>query len=202
MANATALAGRARFFFPRLRGDRKSYLSWVPLVHFNEFPEGYTRLSTFSKSLRTPTDGKTAETACWCARRRRSVPGFSPSIARNWAAPCVGLRNPAVHSAPSHGGAGLSDGSRAFLPAGTRAVQYPYKVADGMVTLQAANADSGSPNPLSCAKRRRAVGTERLFSIESTFSASTKRMLFLEDKDMGVIGTNRGNGLIVPPAPR
>src|SRR5215471_15190998 len=50
------------------RGRANGYLSWVPLGHVNEFPEGQTRLATFRNPYVMPTDGKTADTACWVRR--------------------------------------------------------------------------------------------------------------------------------------
>src|SRR6516162_7994238 len=44
------------------------YTAWVPLGPANDFPEGETRLATFRNPYVTPTDGKTAETACWVRR--------------------------------------------------------------------------------------------------------------------------------------
>src|SRR5262245_479062 len=47
------------------RGRGNAYLSWVPLGAVGDFPEGQTRLATFRNPYVTPTDGKTADTACW-----------------------------------------------------------------------------------------------------------------------------------------
>ena len=50
------------------RGRANGYLSWVSLGSVSEFPEGETRLATFRNPYVTPTDGKTADTACWVRR--------------------------------------------------------------------------------------------------------------------------------------
>src|SRR5215472_6197438 len=47
------------------RGRANGYLSWVSLGTVSQFPEGETRLVTFRNPYVTPTDGKTADTACW-----------------------------------------------------------------------------------------------------------------------------------------
>src|SRR6201998_3044274 len=64
---ATALAVPiVRFLLASItRGRANAYLSWVPLGPVNKFPEGETRLATFRNPYVTPTDGKTADTACW-----------------------------------------------------------------------------------------------------------------------------------------
>src|ERR1700752_3952343 len=60
------------------RGRANGYLSWVPLGNVGEFPEGETRLATFQNPYVTPTDGKTADTACWVRRiGREQVQGFA-----------------------------------------------------------------------------------------------------------------------------
>src|SRR5215471_17695043 len=50
------------------RGRANGYLSWVSLGNLSEFPEGETRLATFQNPYVMPTDGKTADTACWVRR--------------------------------------------------------------------------------------------------------------------------------------
>jgi len=50
------------------RGRANRYLSWVSLGAVSQFPEGETRLATFRNPYVTPTDGKTADTACWVRR--------------------------------------------------------------------------------------------------------------------------------------
>src|SRR5260370_7584480 len=50
------------------QGRASAYLSWVPLGHVSEFPQGETRLATFRNPYVTPTAGKTVDTACWVRR--------------------------------------------------------------------------------------------------------------------------------------
>src|SRR4030095_7984045 len=50
------------------RGRAGAYLSWVPLGPVGQFPEGETRLATFSNPYVMPSDGKTVDTACWVRR--------------------------------------------------------------------------------------------------------------------------------------
>ena len=49
-------------------GRENVYTAWVPLGRVGEFPEGETRLATFRNPFVTPTDGKTADAACWVRR--------------------------------------------------------------------------------------------------------------------------------------
>src|SRR5215469_13591599 len=50
------------------RGRANGYLSWVSLGPVSDFPEGQTRLASFRNPYVMPTDGKTADTACWVRR--------------------------------------------------------------------------------------------------------------------------------------
>ena len=59
----------ARFLLSSItRGQANSYLSWVSLGPVSQFPEGETRLATFRNPYVMPTDGQTADTACWVRR--------------------------------------------------------------------------------------------------------------------------------------
>ena len=174
---ATALAVPVvRFLFSSVtRGRASAYLSWVPLGHVSEFPEGETRLAMFRNPYVTPTDGKTVETACWVRR----VAGEQFQV---FAINCAHLGCPVrwfpqsgLFMCPCHGGAYYRDGSRASGPPERGLFEYPYKVQDGMVTIQAGELPTpGSPtaslfgNKLPCAARN------ELVSIESKLSASTE----------------------------
>ena len=50
------------------QGRSNGFLGWVPLGPVSDFPAGETRLATFRNPLVMPTDGKTADTACWVRR--------------------------------------------------------------------------------------------------------------------------------------
>jgi Rieske Fe-S protein len=119
------------------RGRANAYLAWVPLGSVNEFPEGETRLATFRNPNVMPTDGKTVETACWVRR----VAGEQFQV---FAVNCAHLGCPVrwfpqsgLFMCPCHGGAYYRDGSRASGPPERGLFEYPYKVQDGLVTIQA-----------------------------------------------------------------
>src|ERR1700676_3376868 len=122
---------------PILRGRGNRYLSWVSLGSVNEFPEGETRLATFQNPYVTPTDGKTADTACWVRR----VEGQQFQI---FAINCAHLGCPVrwfpqsgLFMCPCHGGAYYQDGSRASGPPERGLFEYPHKVQNGLVTIHA-----------------------------------------------------------------
>jgi menaquinol-cytochrome c reductase iron-sulfur subunit len=136
---ATALAAPMVGFFLSsvARGRANGYLSWVPLGRVNDFPEGETRLATFRNPNVMPTDGKTVDTACWVRR----VQGDEFQV---FAVNCAHLGCPVrwfpqsgLFMCPCHGGAYYRDGSRASGPPERGLFEYPYKVQDGLVTIQA-----------------------------------------------------------------
>jgi len=136
---ATALAVPVvRFLLSSVtRGRANGYLSWISLGTVNQFPEGETRLATFRNPYVTPTDGKTADTACWVRR----IAGDQFQV---FAINCAHLGCPvrwfpqsSLFMCPCHGGAYYQDGSRASGPPERGLFQYPYKIQDGLVSIQA-----------------------------------------------------------------
>jgi Rieske Fe-S protein len=136
---ATALAlPIVRFLFSSVtRGHGNAYLSWVPLGRVGEFPEGETRLATFRNPYVMPTDGKTVDTACWVRR----VEGDQFQV---FAINCAHLGCPVrwfpqsgLFMCPCHGGAYYRDGSRASGPPERGLFEYPHKIENGLVTIQA-----------------------------------------------------------------
>jgi len=128
------------------RGRAEGYLSWVPLGLVSEFPEGETRLATFRNPHVGPTDGKTADTACWVRR----VAGDQFQV---FAVNCAHLGCPVrwfpqsgLFMCPCHGGAYYRDGSRASGPPERGLFEYPYKVGNGVITIQAGELPTAGPS--------------------------------------------------------
>jgi menaquinol-cytochrome c reductase iron-sulfur subunit len=119
------------------RGRASGYLSWVPLGKVSEFPEGETRLATFQNPYVMPTDGKTAGTACW-------VRHIAAEQFQVFAVNCAHLGCPVrwfpqsgLFMCPCHGGAYYRDGSRASGPPERGLFEYPYRLENGLITIQA-----------------------------------------------------------------
>ncbi len=150
------------------RGRANGYLSWVPLGSVSEFPEGETRLATFRNPYVTPTDGKTVDTACWVRR----VAGEEFQV---FAVNCAHLGCPVrwfpqsgLFMCPCHGGAYYRDGSRASGPPERGLFEYPYKVKDGVVTIQAGELPTpGSPTASLSGKKPPCAGGNDLVSIQA-----------------------------------
>jgi Rieske Fe-S protein len=103
----------------------------------HDFPEGETRLATFRNPYVGPTDGKTADTACWV----RHIEGDKFQV---FAVNCAHLGCPVrwfpqsgLFLCPCHGGAYYRDGSRAAGPPERGMFEYPYKLENGLVLIQA-----------------------------------------------------------------
>jgi Rieske Fe-S protein len=127
------------------RGRANGYQDWVSLGPVNQFPEGETRLASFRNPLVMPTDGKTVDTACWVRR----VEGDRFQV---FAVNCAHLGCPVrwfpqsgLFMCPCHGGAYYRDGSRASGPPERGLFEYPYKVADGLIAIQAGEMPTPGP---------------------------------------------------------
>jgi Rieske Fe-S protein len=119
------------------RGRANGYLDWISLGAVSQFPAGETRLATFRNPLVMPTDGKTVDTACWVRRiegERFQV--FAVNCA-HLGCPVRWFPQSGLFMCPCHGGAYYRDGSRASGPPERGLFEYPYKVANGLITIQA-----------------------------------------------------------------
>ncbi len=134
---ATALAVPVvRFLMSSItRGRAGAYLSWVPLGRVGEFPEGETRLATFRNPYVMPTDGKTVETACWVRR-----------VEGDLGCPVRWFPQSGLFMCPCHGGAYYRDGSRASGPPERGLFEYPHKIENGLVTIQAGELFTPGPS--------------------------------------------------------
>ena len=119
------------------RGRAGGYLSWVPVGPVSEFPEGETRLATFRNPHVMPTDGKTVDTACWVRRiEGEQFQVFAVNCA-HLGCPVRWFQQSRLFMCPCHGGAYYQDGSRASGPPERGLFEYPYKVENGLITIQA-----------------------------------------------------------------
>jgi len=119
------------------RGLSGSYLSWVPLGRVSEFPEGETRLATFRNPYVMPTDGKTVDTACWVRRiEGEQFQVFAVNCA-HLGCPVRWFPQSGLFMCPCHGGGYYRDGSRASGPPERGLFEYPHKIENGLITIQA-----------------------------------------------------------------
>jgi Rieske Fe-S protein len=122
---------------PITRNRRDGYTSWIPLGNIDTFPPGQTRLAAYRNPVVTPTDGATADIACWV----RNVDGKSFQV---FAINCAHLGCPVrwfpqsgLFMCPCHGGAYYQDGSRASGPPERGLFQYEYRIASRTLLIKA-----------------------------------------------------------------
>ena len=119
------------------RGRAGGYLSWVPLGPVSDFPEGETRLATFRNPYVMPTDGKTVDTACWVRRIAGDQFQVFAINCAHLGCPVRWFQQSGLFMCPCHGGAYYRDGSRASGPPERGLFEYPHKVENGVITIQA-----------------------------------------------------------------
>ena len=127
-----------RYLLSPVVHERKgSYDSWVPLGGLEQFPSGQTRLATYRDPVVSPTDGETADIACWV----RNIDGQSFQV---FAINCAHLGCPVrwfpqsnLFMCPCHGGAYYQDGSRASGPPERGLFEYHYKIDGGKLLINA-----------------------------------------------------------------
>ena len=116
---------------------RAGALPWVQLGPISQFPEGETRLATFRNPIVMPTDGKTADTVCWVRRiEGEQFQVFAVNCA-HLGCPVRWFPQSGLFMCPCHGGAYYRDGSRASGPPERGLFEYPLKVENGVLTIQA-----------------------------------------------------------------
>ena len=127
-------------------GRQSAYTAWVPVGRVGEFPEGETRLATFRSPFVTPSDGKTADAACWVRRiEGEQFQVFAVNCA-HLGCPVRWFPQSGLFMCPCHGGAYYRDGSRASGPPERGLFEYPIKVADGVITIHAGELPTPGPN--------------------------------------------------------
>jgi menaquinol-cytochrome c reductase iron-sulfur subunit len=127
-----------RYLLSPVAQERKEgYDSWVPLGDLEQFPSGQTRLATYRNPIVNPTDGDTANIACWV----RNVDGQTFQV---FAINCAHLGCPVrwfqqsgLFLCPCHGGAYYQDGSRASGPPERGLFEYHYKIDAGRLFIKA-----------------------------------------------------------------
>ena len=122
---------------PVTREKKTGYESWLSLGGLEQFPAGQTRLASYRNPVVSPTDGETANIACWV----RNVDDQNFQV---FAINCAHLGCPvrwfpqsSLFMCPCHGGAYYQDGSRASGPPERGLFQYRYKIEKGKLLIQA-----------------------------------------------------------------
>jgi menaquinol-cytochrome c reductase iron-sulfur subunit len=122
---------------PIVRERKGVYDAWVALGDLDQFPSGQTRLATYRNPVVSPTDGATADIACWV----RNVDGQNFQV---FAINCAHLGCPVrwfpqsnLFMCPCHGGVYYQDGGRASGPPERGLFEYHYKIDGGKLLIKA-----------------------------------------------------------------
>jgi nitrite reductase/ring-hydroxylating ferredoxin subunit len=127
-------------------GHEGKYESWLSLGPLEQYPSGQTRLATYRNPVVTPTDGETANVACWV--RRVDTDRFQV-----FAVNCAHLGCPVrwfpqsgLFMCPCHGGAYYADGARASGPPERGLFEYSHKVDRGELLIRAGELPTPGPS--------------------------------------------------------
>lgn len=122
---------------PVALGGQGRYQSWVSLGSLNQYPVGQTRLATYRNPVVTPSDGKTANVACWVRRIDTDhVQVFAINCA-HLGCPVRWFSQSGLFLCPCHGGAYYADGARASGPPERGLFEYAYQVDRGELLIRA-----------------------------------------------------------------
>ena len=122
---------------PILRGDRGQYKRWVALGGLGAFPEGQTRLATFRNPGSGVADGDTDHIPCWVRRLQgEDFQVFAINCA-HLGCPVRWFPQSGLFMCPCHGGAYYRDGARASGPPERGLFEYPSRVQNGVLAIQA-----------------------------------------------------------------
>jgi Rieske Fe-S protein len=127
-----------RYLLSPVAHERKgAYDSWVSVGNLEQFPSGETRFATYRNPVANPTDGETAQIACWV----RNVDGQTFQV---FAVNCAHLGCPVrwfpqsgLFMCPCHGGVYYQDGSRASGPPERGLFEYSYRIEGGKLLIKA-----------------------------------------------------------------
>lgn len=122
---------------PVSRGRKSGYDSWLSLGSLDRFPAGETRFTTYRNPTLNSWDGQTADVACWVRNiDDRSFQVFAVNCA-HLGCPVRWFPQSKLFMCPCHGGAYYQDGSRASGPPERGLFEYPHKVEQGQLLIQA-----------------------------------------------------------------
>lgn len=121
---------------PVTRESKPEHESWLSLGPLDRFPAGQTRLATYRSPAAAPSDGETANTACWVRRvNDEKFQVFAINCA-HLGCPVRWFPQSGLFMCPCHGGAYYSDGSRASGPPERGLFEYRHKVEQGNLLIQ------------------------------------------------------------------
>ncbi len=127
-----------RYVLSPVTSARKSgYESWISLGSIDQFPSGETRLATYRNPVAQVSDGETADIPCWVRHVDNNQFQVFAINCAHLGCPVRWFPQSGLFMCPCHGGAYYSDGSRASGPPERGLFEYPFKILDGKLQIQA-----------------------------------------------------------------
>ncbi|MEO6054312.1 MAG: Rieske 2Fe-2S domain-containing protein [Chthoniobacterales bacterium] len=115
---------------------QKMPLKWINLGKITDFPDGTTRLATYTNPYRRPWDGETAEIPCWVRHETENKFQIFAINCTHLGCPVRWFEESNLFMCPCHGGAFYQDGSHAAGPPPRGLYQYKYKVENGNLWVE------------------------------------------------------------------
>jgi len=138
---------------PVTRGQKSGYESWISLGAIDQFPSGETRLATFRNPVAQVSDGETADIPCWVRHIDNNKFQVFAINCAHLGCPVRWFPQSGLFMCPCHGGAYYSDGSRASGPPERGLFEYPFKILDGRLQIQAGELLTPGPSASIDSKR-------------------------------------------------
>lgn len=110
---------------------KKYPLQWVPVGKLEKFPEGATRLGTYTNPGGQPWDGETVEIPCWVRRVKGEEFQIFAINCTHLGCPVRWFEESKLFMCPCHGGAYYEDGRHAAGPPPRGLYEYKYQVVNG-----------------------------------------------------------------------
>lgn len=120
--------------------------SWLSLGAIDRFPIGATRFATYRHPVVTPSDGQTANVACWVRRIDRDQFQVFAINCAHLGCPVRWFPQSGLFLCPCHGGAYYADGARASGPPERGLFEYPHKVAGGALMIRVGEMPTPGPS--------------------------------------------------------
>ena len=122
---------------PLIGADKGEYKRWITLGNLSEFPENQTRLAKFENPITSFADGETDHIPCWVRRMQgENFQVFAVNCA-HLGCPVRWFPQSGLFMCPCHGGVYYEDGSRASGPPPRGLFEYPFKVENGKLMIEA-----------------------------------------------------------------
>ena len=122
---------------PLIGAEKGKYTHWVTLGELDEFPENQTRLAKFQNPISSFGDGDTDHIPCWVRRMNGEKFQVFAINCAHLGCPVRWFPQSGLFMCPCHGGAYYQDGSHASGPPPRGLFEYPYKVENGHLMIEA-----------------------------------------------------------------